>query len=459
VNFSIFILAGLAIVVGATWSIVYNADLLLRALAWSLGRARGLAPVLKLAIAYPLRSLFRTGVTLAMFTLVVFTLVVGATTSGAFTNAFNDLDEFGGGFHVRATTSPASPVNHMGSALERAGLRTADFRVVSSQSFLPVEARQAGTKATFENYAVRGLDSAFLRNTTYGLGTIAEGYGSAAEVWRALDDQPGLAVVDPAVVPRRANFNFAVPPDFRLSGFYAEDEGFTPLQVTVRDPQTGRQLTVTVIGVLSDTAPLEMAGISTSQPTLAAVFGERVEPTSHLFALQEGVDAKATAAMLERAFLVNGMEADSLAEVLSDTVGANLTFNRLIQGFMGLGLVVGVAALGVIAARSVVERRQQIGVLRAIGFRRRMVQLTFLIESSFIALTAIAVGTGLGLVVAWNVIHDSQQQPSWDNLAFDVPWLNLGLIFFVVYVVALATTFAPAVRASRVYPAEALRYE
>ena len=45
------------------------------------------------------------------------------------------------------------------------------------------------------------------------------------------------------------------------------------------------------------------------------------------------------------------------------------------MGFMGLGLIVGVAALGVISARAVVERRQQIGVLRAIGFRRRMVQL------------------------------------------------------------------------------------
>ena len=55
---------------------------------------------------------------------------------------------------------------------------------------------------------------------------------------------------------------------------------------------------------------------------------------------------------------------------------------------MGLGLIVGVAALGVITARSVVERRQQIGVLRAIGFRRRMVQVSFLLESSFIALTS-----------------------------------------------------------------------
>ena len=56
----------------------------------------------------------------------------------------------------------------------------------------------------------------------------------------------------------------------------------------------------------------------------------------------------------------------------------------LLQGFMGLGLVVG------IAARSVVERRQQIGVLRALGFQKEMVHLTFLLESSFVALLGIA---------------------------------------------------------------------
>jgi putative ABC transport system permease protein len=129
------------------------------------------------------------------------------------------------------------------------------------------------------------------------------------------------------------------------------------------------------------------------------------------------------------------------------------------MGFMGLGLIVGVAALGVITARAVVERRQQIGVLRAIGFRRRMVQLSFLIESSFIALTSIVVGTGLGLAVAYNVILDSRRSPSWEHMAFSLPWLTLGVIFLAVYVVALATTYAPAVRAARIYPAEALRYQ
>ena len=126
---------------------------------------------------------------------------------------------------------------------------------------------------------------------------------------------------------------------------------------------------------------------------------------------------------------------------------------------MGLGLIVGVAALGVISARAVVERRQQIGVLRAIGFRRGMVQAVFLIESSFIALTSIVVGTLLGLILAQNIISDSAKQPSWENLTLVVPWVSFAVIFLIVYVVALAATFAPAVRASRIRPAEALRYQ
>ena len=88
-----------------------------------------------------------------------------------------------------------------------------------------------------------------------------------------------------------------------------------------------------------------------------------------------------------------------------------------------------------------------------------MVQAVFLIESSFIALTSIVVGTALGLVLAENIIRDTQKQASWENLTLVVPWLNLGLIFLVVYVVALAATLAPALRASRVLPAEALRYQ
>ena len=40
-----------------------------------------------------------------------------------------------------------------------------------------------------------------------------------------------------------------------------------------------------------------------------------------------------------------------------------------------------------------------------------------------------------------------------------MPWLNLLVIFAVVYAVAIVATLAPALRASRIRPAEALRYQ
>ncbi len=202
-----------------------------------------------------------------------------------------------------------------------------------------------------------------------------------------------------------------------------------------------------------------MTGLWTSQATMASAFGARAVPTVHLFALAPGADSERTAKTLESAFLANGMQADAVKKVLADAVSASLTFDRLIEGFMGLGLIVGVAALGVVSARSVVERRQQIGVLRAIGFRRHTVQACFLLESSFVALTAIVIGTGLGIAVGYSVISDTRRSPSWSGMPFVVPWLTLAVIFAVVYGVAMLTTLLPARRASRVYPAEALHYQ
>jgi putative ABC transport system permease protein len=459
-DFSTWIVSGLMTVIGAVWVMVFNADLIMGVANVALRRGGSLAPVVRMAMTYPLRARFRTGATLAMFTLVVFTLVTGVSSSGSFTAAFDNVDEFGGGFQVRAGTSAAAPIKDMPAALRRTpGVRAADFPIVGSQSLLSVEARQSGTPAPAESYMARGLDRTFLEHTTFGLGAAARGFGSARAVWNALATRPGLAVVDATVAPRRDQFGFAVLPDFQLSGFYFEDGVFDPIPIVTTDPQTGRRLRLTVIGILKDTAPLEMAGISTSQATLERAFPGRVEPTIHYFGLAPGVDAQQAAARLESAFLANGMEAESIEKVMKDAIAANRTFNRLIEGFMGLGLIVGVAALGVISARTVVERRQQIGVLRAIGFRRWMVQATFLLESSFVALTSIIVGTALGLVLAYNIVRDTREQPSWENLSLVVPWGNLTVIFLAVFVVALAATFAPALRASRIKPAEALRYE
>ena len=57
-------------------------------------------------------------------------------------------------------------------------------------------------------------------------------------------------------------------------------------------------------------------------------------------------------------------------------------------------------------------------------------------------------------------MSDAADQPSWQgSLTFAVPWAHLAIVFVAVFAAALLTTLAPAARAARVYPAEALRYE
>ncbi len=222
-NFSVYIVAGLMIVLGATWTIMYNADVALAVVSRIAGRARSLAPVVRMAVAYPLRSRLRTSMTLAMFMLVVFTLVTGATISGSFINNLDDLDSFSGGFDVRAAVAPLRPIDdtqtEVTSVGPAAGIDPATVETVAAQSLVPVEARQAGT-TTFADYPVRGVDDNFAATTTYGLAAVAEGYDSAADVWDALAKRPGLAVVDPFVAPRRNEFMFGAVPDFQLGGFY-----------------------------------------------------------------------------------------------------------------------------------------------------------------------------------------------------------------------------------------------
>ena len=151
------------------------------------------------------------------------------------------------------------------------------------------------------------------------------------------------------------------------------------------------------------------------------------------------------------------MESDVLADLVDDIAAANRAFNYLFTSFMGLGLLVGIASLGVVSLRAVVERRQQIGVLRAIGYRRGMVQLSFLTESSFVVIMGVAIGVGLGTIISYNIVKDIQEEV--ETVRFAIPWIQIGIIVAIAYVFSLATTYMPARQASRIYPAEALRYE
>jgi putative ABC transport system permease protein len=173
--------------------------------------------------------------------------------------------------------------------------------------------------------------------------------------------------------------------------------------------------------------------------------------------LADGVDPGSTSAALESVFLKNGLESVDLIQELRDALATQLVFQQLMLGFLTVGLVVGVAALGVISTRAVVERRQQIGMLRALGFQRQMVSWIFLVESSFVALLGIGLGAGLALIPAAQIITDMSADIP--GLTFQVPWTEIIFVSGLAYAMTLLTTWLPAKQASQVLPAEALRYE
>jgi putative ABC transport system permease protein len=454
-----FFVSGISIVVAGVWLVIFNADIVLWLVVAAFGRIKGLPPVLKAAVKYPTQSLFRTGMPLAMFMLVVFTLTAMNFIQAAMGAAFGDAQKLSGGFEIRADAGYAAPIPDMEAALKDAkGIEKGDIEAVGEVSSLPAEVSQKGTDREPESLYVQGVDGGYSDSVGYGFQTTARGYSSAREVWKALQTEKDTAVISSDLAPTRNASGFAnTEPPLKLTGFYADDRNLPDdLYLRVEDPDSGKTRDLRVIGVLSSSA--SFAGqIVTSQKTLKGLAERPVPPQTYYFGLKQGVDASARARTLEKEFAQSGLQTEVTAEVIRDNDATRRIVFLLLRGFMGLGLVVGICALGVIAARSVVERRQQIGMMRALGFQRGQVRLVFLIESSFIALLGIGVGVALGLAFSGTLIDNIRE--GFPGLEYRVPWSALLLVIVVGYAASLLTTFLPARSASKVYPAEALRYE
>ena len=70
-------------------------------------------------------------------------------------------------------------------------------------------------------------------------------------------------------------------------------------------------------------------------------------------------------------FLANGGKAQTLRAIVQSDLAQQQQFFLLMRTYLALGLVVGVAGIGVIMVRAVRERRRQVGVLRALGLPGR----------------------------------------------------------------------------------------
>lgn len=120
-----------------------------------------------------------------------------------------------------------------------------------------------------------------------------------------------------------------------------------------------------------------------------------------------------------------------------------------------LGLALVIAVLGIIntLALSVVERRQEIGMLRAIGMSRAQLRRTIYLESTYIAIFGALLGVIVGLAIGLPLVRSLRH---WGLDAITVPWpLIIGTLVGAAVVGVIAALW-PAFTASRTKPLEAI---
>ncbi len=453
-NMEMFFLSAVAMVTAATFVIIYNADVFLPLVSRLGGVFSSLVPSLRTAIAYPMANRFRTGMTLAMISLVVFAL----TTMSAMNLNYEKLflkDDSRGGWDIVVLENPNNPFPTLRDALDEAGAGEVAAAIRSEGGVLipgmssSTEVSQGGED--WSDYPVNGLTSGFFEGQQIPLDMIANGYADQDAVWQEVATNPDVAVIDRFTV--ESGFG---PAEFTLEGIDISHTSFDPPTLTVRDATSGRSRDVKVIGIISFGASGNFFGAYIGEEAFRETFGTP-ELTAHYAALADPGHANRIAKEIESALVTTGAQAESLRQIAEENSALSRNFLHLMQAFMGLGLIVGIAAIGVIAFRTVVERRQQIGMLRAIGFKRAQVSLSFLMESSFVTVLGVTSGTVLGLWLAWFLVT-GDDFPG-DGNTFYIPWIEIAVINALTIVASALMTIIPSRQAASVPTAEALRYE
>jgi lipoprotein-releasing system permease protein len=142
--------------------------------------------------------------------------------------------------------------------------------------------------------------------------------------------------------------------------------------------------------------------------------------------------------------------------------------------FIILTLIIAVAAFNLVSmlVMTVTDKQADIAILRTLGASPRSIMKVFVVQGALVGLMGTVAGVALGVLLALNIdsvvgaletAFGFQVLPKGiyfiNRLPSDLHWDDVGVIGATACVLAFASTIYPSWRASRVRPAEALRYE
>jgi ABC-type antimicrobial peptide transport system permease subunit len=155
-------------------------------------------------------------------------------------------------------------------------------------------------------------------------------------------------------------------------------------------------------------------------------------------------------ASLEASLAEQGFEATTTASRLASYLAVENTYLSTFQALGGFGLLLGALGMAVVLLRGVWERRGELALLRALGFRHRALAWLVLSENGFLLMLGVGAGTLAAILAV---------APHWLAGAGEIPWLRVLTLVILVLATGLAAATAAVASSLRASLIPALRRE
>lgn len=216
----------------------------------------------------------------------------------------------------------------------------------------------------------------------------------------------------------------------------------------------GQTVEAPLLGTFDGSGPMVMPVIATK--TTAEQFAAPGTMQLYQVAVSkiEDADADDLRAGLEDAvkqlLVVQVMDSKDLAEEMGGAIDAML---NILYGMLALAVVIAVLGIVNTLTLNVIERRQEIGMLRAVGTQRRQVRTMIILEAVAIAIFGALAGIAIGLGLGWAFLRVLAEE-GLDTLS--VPWALIGWMLVGSAVVGVLAALWPAASAARTAPLDAI---
>jgi putative ABC transport system permease protein len=293
-----------------------------------------------------------------------------------------------------------------------------------------------------------------------------------AEEWNETD--PG-AIVGKEVVLRYAERRPLLPDSEDAGGFSTDDEeggdgyGFTVVRrelnlrivgMVEREPFGGMRASSRA-EVYLPTGLVETLDIMQRSDLRGAVQAGQMQKTYD--SLMARVSSPARVAEVEQAIRQMGFRTFSILDATQSLQRFFVILDLFLGIFGSMALVV--ASLGIVntLVMAVLERRREIGIMKALGASDRDIRRLFFAEAGAMGLAGgvlgVAFGWGIALAINWGTAYYLAQRDFPPEVVAAVPWWLVAAAISFGVVVSLAAGLYPASRAAKLDPVQAIRYE